>query len=257
MPGFLSRSKKHSRRSDSSTQSLAIPSVSRVRFSTRATKNLLLIRSVPPRSLFYLSFLSPLSFSAAFKKARWTAAALTERESVLTAFLTGLCGTKYGRAHGAGLYKPVIENTVERSDSSTRKARRSRPLVVSVYIRQLFSPPFFPFLGAARGPKPCQTPGRQPSLSDRPIVVQCCTPSLDPLVTIRCLWPKERVVAPPQAERTAHRSSSSSLSSLSSSASSFSLSLSFDELLGLTPNAVTNHRFIGSLESGTNVLTTH
>lgn len=94
----------------------------------------------------------------------------------------------------------------------------------------------------------------QPSLSDRPIVVQCCTPSLDPLVTIRCLWPKERVVAPPQAERTAHRSSSSSLS-----LSSFflSLSLSFDELLGLTPNAVTYHRFIGSLESGTNVLTTH
>jgi len=39
--------------------------------------------------------------------------------------------------------------------------------------------------------------------------------------------------------------------------SSLSLSLSFiqfihscDELLGLTPNAVTNHRFIGSLESG-------
>jgi len=134
--------------------------------------------------------------------------------------------------------------------------RQSCPSVC-IRVRQLLSS-ILSFFWASRGAESCQSPGRQPSHSDRPIVVQCCTPSLDPLVTIRCLWPKERVAAPPQAERTAHRSSSSSPSRLSSSSSSsLILSLSFDELLGLTPNAVTYHRFIGSLESGTNVLTTH
>lgn len=103
------------------------------------------------------------------------------------------------------------------SSFSPRLSKLDLPSVLSIHSFLCFF-----FSGRCRGRAvPDAGVVCQPSLSDRPIVVQCCTPSLDPLVTIRCLWPKERVVAPPQAERTAHRSSSSSLS-----LSSFFLSLS-------------------------------
>jgi hypothetical protein len=241
-------------------------------FQTRATKNLPLIHSVPPRSLFYLFFLSPLS-SPRLSKARSllldSGGSNGARERTYGFFCTGCVVPKNGRAHGAGPYDSQLRSQFSRSLKHSRKVRFINPKSlaipsvsrVRVNIRRSvnFLPSILSFFWAQqRGRSRARRRVRQPSLSDRPIVVQCCTPSLDPLVTIRCLWPKERVVAPPQAERTAHRSSSSSLSSLSSSsASSLILSLSFDELLGLTPNAVTYHRFIGSLESGTNVLTTH
>jgi hypothetical protein len=67
MPGFLSRSKKHSRRSDSSTQSLAIPSVSRVRF-LNARDQKPSTHPLRPSAISFL-FIFPFSsfFSAAFK----------------------------------------------------------------------------------------------------------------------------------------------------------------------------------------------
>lgn len=152
------RSKKHSRRSDSSTQSLAIPSESCPKQRAR-TKTL--DSSPSLRDLLFVIYLSFSSFSP-------------------------------------------------------RLSKLDLPSVLSIHSFLCF------FSGRCRGRAvPDAGVVCQPSLSDRPIVVQCCTPSLDPLVTIRCLWPKERVVAPPQAERTAHRSSSSSLS-----LSSFFLSLS-------------------------------